>query len=54
MTVTSTACDVCDSQYFSPGISTSGRALSLKPKVLRYGSATLAGIMVADRVCLSD
>ena len=54
LTVTSTACDVCDSQYFSPGISESGRALGLKPKVLRYGSATLAGVMVADRVCLSD
>ena len=50
----STACDVCDSQYFSPGLSESGRALGLKPKVLRYGSATLAGVMVADRVCLSD
>ena len=52
LTTTSTVCDVCDTQYFDPLDSTSGGVISNKPKILRYGSATLAGLMVRDRVCL--
>ena len=52
LVTTSSDCDLCDSQYFDPSLSTSGSVVSSSPKILRYGSATVFGTIVNDRVCL--